>query len=158
MPRQVSSLLNVSTFAGRTTVRDSLPSYGSHRPAGGSAIGAPMDEQLRLSSRNSPDPQIAAAFVPLELLVFATSPPHQSRFEAIEDFEQCRFVEVSIVVQPSSQYRVVSGRQLTDAGRGLSRQLPTLDRAHHLLGRFQASPQAENCQTASHSDSSLLAA
>src|SRR6266436_5020934 len=76
--------------------------------------------------------------MPLELLVLTTNPPHQSRFEAIKDSEQCRSVEVSIVVYPSSQYRVVTGRQLTDAGRGLFRQLPTLDRAQHLLGRIQA--------------------
>src|SRR5258708_34542100 len=95
----------VSAPAAGRTVRASLPSYGSHRPSAGSAIGAPMDEQLRLSTRHSPNPQIAAAFVPLKLLVFATSPPHQSRFEAIKDSEQCRFVEVSIGVQPSSQYR-----------------------------------------------------
>src|ERR1700730_2221494 len=97
-----------------------------------------MGEQLRLSSRHSPYPLEAAARMPRELFVFTTSPPHQSRFEAIKDSEQCRFVEVSIVVQPSSQDRVVMGRQLTDAGRGLSRQLPTLDRAQHLLGRIQA--------------------
>src|ERR1700688_4132002 len=76
--------------------------------------------------------------MPLKLLVFTTSPPRQSRFEAIKDSEQCRFVEVSIVVQPSTQYWVVAGSQLTDAGRGLSRQLPTLDRVQHLLGCIQA--------------------
>src|SRR5580658_3557242 len=76
--------------------------------------------------------------MPPELLVFTTEPPHQSRFEAIKDSEQCRFVEGSVVVQPSSQYRVVSGCQLTDAGRGLSRQSPTLDRSQHLLGCTQA--------------------
>src|SRR5205807_7763861 len=97
-----------------------------------------MDEQLRLPSRHSPNPQEGAAWMPQELLVFTTSPPHQSRFEAIKDSEQCRFVEVSIVVQPPSQYWVVTGRQLSNVGRGLSRQLPTFDRAQHLLGRFQA--------------------
>jgi hypothetical protein len=48
-----------------------------------------MDEQLRLPSRHSPYPMEAAAFVPQELLVFTTSPSHQSRFEAVKDSEQC---------------------------------------------------------------------
>src|SRR5579862_5322915 len=81
--------------------------------------------------------------MPQELLVLTSCPTRQSRFEALKDSAQRGFIEVTIVVPPSSQNRVVSGRQLSNAGRGLSRQFPTPDRSQHLLLRLRTHPGQE---------------
>src|SRR6516164_9505471 len=98
-------------FAGHTTVREPLGSYGS-RCSAADIQQAPMGKESWVGSDDPSKPVPCPRGPRAEPLVLIAAPADQVGVYPPQGLEQCRFVEMAVVVDPTGDVRVEHPRQI----------------------------------------------
>src|SRR6476619_3257475 len=103
-----------SPSRSRRTVRDSRPSYGSHRPASGDRDQLPVGEQRGLPVFHDGQRLIRLTRLVSKSLVFVHDPSNEMVVDAPRQGEQLGVIEDPVIVDPASHLGIDS---LRDAGQ-----------------------------------------
>src|SRR6266566_1977101 len=132
-PLQGESPGGISPPGARRTVREPLDSYGSHCPAVRPETEPPVDEEVRLASRDvrqhPPSPHLVAS----QPLVLPPSPTNQVFVERPESRMQLGLVETPVVVDPPLHDHVEHPRKVTQGLVAAFVELPAPDFPPHRL-------------------------
>src|SRR5689334_17935272 len=103
-----------SRSRSRGTVRDSRPSYGSHRPASGDRNQLPVREQRGLPMFHDGQRLIRLTRLVSKSLVFVHDPSNEMIIDAPRQGEQLGVIEDPVIVNPASHLGI---DRLRDAGQ-----------------------------------------
>ena len=103
-----------SPSRSRRTVRDSRPSYGSHRPASGNRNQLPVSEQRGLPVFHDGQRLIRLTRLVSKSLVFVHDPSNEMLVDAPRQGEQLGVIEDPVIVDPASHLGIDG---LRDAGQ-----------------------------------------